>query len=149
MLRPVSFYSGVNILTIPLFLCSLKHRKKRKAKKQPPPIRKSMVNLLQQRAEVTNFKKNFVVFHMQAEVLHLCSADKTCPQAAGALRFALGEHSTLKWSGFTLIWRISNARKSIHDTEMKPLFLFSSENSELDMWGELVSGCSHFRALHL
>lgn len=73
-----------------------------KAKKQLPPIHKSRVNLSQQRAKVITFNKNFVAFHMQADALHLCSDDKTCPRAAGGLGFTLGKHGILKRSGFIL-----------------------------------------------
>lgn len=65
-------------------------QEKRKPKKQLPPIHKIMVNLSQQRAKVTTFEKNFIAFRMQEAVLHLCSEDKACPQAAQELQFAPG-----------------------------------------------------------
>lgn len=86
----------------PLSLLTEMREKERQRSNCLPSIR-STVNLSQQRAKVTAFKKNFVAFRMQAEVLHLCSDDKTCPQAAGALQFTLGELRILKWSGFILI----------------------------------------------
>lgn len=78
-------------------------QEKRKPKKQLPPIHKIMVNLSQQRTKVTTFQKNFIAFRMQEEVLHLCSEDKACPQAAQELQFAPGEPRILKWLGYILI----------------------------------------------
>lgn len=76
------------------------HRKERQRRNSLPAFKHGTSAAAKVQGQ--HFQAELAAARMQAEVLHLCSNDRTCPQAAGALRSheACG---TLKWLGFVLI----------------------------------------------
>lgn len=76
------------------------HRKERKRRNCLPALKHGTSAAAKVQGQY--FQAELTAARMQAEVLHLCSNDRTCPQAAGALR-SHKAWGTLNWLGFVLI----------------------------------------------